>query len=78
MRERYFNCCYDYRRKSQDMDSQDINKISNKAKSETEAFINQHLNDRAKGWPKSCLSDPNYADYFQKEQDKNVRYQKCS
>ncbi|MHC4206779.1 MAG: hypothetical protein ACYSTT_19160 [Planctomycetota bacterium] len=60
------------------MDSQDIIKISDKAKKEAEAFINQHLNDKAKGWPKSCLSDPNYAEYFQKEQDKNIRYQKCS
>ncbi len=37
------------------MDSQDIIRISRKAKNETEAFINRHLNDRAKGWPKLCL-----------------------
>jgi hypothetical protein len=60
------------------MDSQDLNKIGHKAKSETEAFINQHLNDRAKGWPKNGLSCPNYAEYFQQEQDKNIKYQKCS
>ena len=60
------------------MDSQDINNIGHKAKSETEAFINRHLDDRAKGWPKNCLSDPNCAEYFQKEQGKNIRYQKCS
>jgi hypothetical protein len=60
------------------MDSQELNKTSDKAKSETEAFINQHLNDRAKGWPKSCLSNPNYDEYLQKELDKNIKYQKCS
>jgi len=37
------------------MDSQDIIRTSCKAKNETEAFINSHLNDRAKGWPKLCL-----------------------
>jgi len=37
------------------MDSQDIIRISRRAKNETEAFINRHLNDRAKGWPKLCL-----------------------
>ena len=37
------------------MDSQDIIRISRKAKNETEAFINRHLDDRAKGWPKLCL-----------------------
>jgi hypothetical protein len=57
------------------MDSQDINKIGNKAKNETEAFINRHLNDRAKGWPKTCLYGPNYADYCQEGQVKNVKYQ---
>jgi len=50
------------------MDSQDIIKIGHKAKSETEAFINQHLNDRAKGWPKNCLCGPNYAEYCQEGQ----------
>jgi len=38
------------------MDSQDVMKIRHKAKSETEAFINRHLNDGAKGWPKLCPS----------------------
>ncbi len=37
------------------MDSQDIIKVGHKAKRETEAFINRHLDDRAKGWPKLCL-----------------------
>jgi len=38
------------------MDAQDLIKIGRKAKSETEAFINRNLNDRAKGWPKLCFS----------------------
>ncbi len=33
------------------MDSQDVTKISHEAKRETEAFINNHINDEAKGWP---------------------------
>ena len=33
------------------MDSQDVAKISHEAKRETEAFINNHINDQAKGWP---------------------------
>ena len=50
------------------MNSQDLINISHKAKSETEAFINRHLNDRAKGWPKSCLCEPEYTQYRQDEQ----------
>jgi len=37
------------------MNSQDIISIGRKAKSETEDFINRHLNDRAKGWPVNSL-----------------------
>ena len=33
------------------MDSQEVAKISHKAKRETEAFINHYMNDQAKGWP---------------------------
>lgn len=44
------------------MDAQDIIKVSRNAKSETEAFINRHLNDRAKGWPKLCFCDSFYAE----------------
>jgi hypothetical protein len=33
------------------MDTQDIINMGHKAKSETEDFINRHLNNRAKGWP---------------------------
>jgi len=57
------------------MDSQDLIQIGHKAKSETEAFINRHLNDSAKGWPKTSLSSPDYADYRRQEQVKNVKYQ---
>jgi hypothetical protein len=52
------------------MDSQDLIKIGDRAKNETEAFINRHLNDLAKGWPKSGLDGPNYADYSREEQAK--------
>ena len=43
------------------MDAQDIIKVGRKAKSETEAYINRYLNDRAKGWPKLCFCDSRYA-----------------
>lgn len=39
------------RKRSKAMDSQDVTKISHEAKRETEAFINNHINDQAKGWP---------------------------
>jgi len=50
------------------MDSQDLIKISHKAKSETEAFINRHLNDRAKGWPKNYLYGTAYTQFHQEQQ----------
>jgi len=50
------------------MDSQDLVKIGSRAKSETEAFINRHLNDRAKGWPKSCLCGEANTQYSQEQQ----------
>ena len=43
------------------MDTQDIVNIGRRAKSETEAFINRHLNDRAKGWPKTTFWGSTYA-----------------
>jgi len=43
------------------MDAKDLIKLGHKAKSETEAFINRYLNDRAKGWPKLCFCDSFYA-----------------
>jgi hypothetical protein len=40
------------------MDTQDTIKIRYKAKTETEAFINRHLNDGAKGWPRLYADRP--------------------
>jgi len=37
------------------MDTQDTINLGHKAKYETEDYINRHLNDHAKGWPKLCL-----------------------
>ena len=53
--------------RSKAMDSQDAAKISHKAKRETEAFINNYINDHAKGWPKLCHSGPVNAVYSQKK-----------
>jgi len=50
------------------MDSQDLIIIGHRAKSETEAFINRHLNDRAKGWPKNFLCSAAYTQYRQEQQ----------
>jgi hypothetical protein len=50
------------------MNSQDLINISQKAKCETEAFINRHLNDRAKGWPKNRFCRPAYTQYRQDQQ----------
>jgi hypothetical protein len=50
------------------MDSQDVINIRRKAKSETEAFINRHLNDGAKGWPKLCPGRSAYASLRQAQQ----------
>jgi hypothetical protein len=52
------------------MDAQDLIKISRKAKSETEAFINRYLNDRAKGWPKLCFCDSLYAEARRQQHQK--------
>ena len=43
------------------MDAQELIRIGRKAKTETEAFINRYLNDKAKGWPKLCFCDSLYA-----------------
>jgi hypothetical protein len=57
------------------MDSQDIIRISRKAKNETEAFINRHLDDRAKGWPKLCLCrSTNAWSEQRRESQKSTRY----
>ena len=55
------------------MDSKDIIVISQRAKSETEAFINCHLDDHAKGWPKISLSGLNDTRY--KQQQKSKKFQ---
>lgn len=41
------------------MNEHDTMVIGHRAKLETEAFINEHLNDPAKGWPKTCLCNHN-------------------
>jgi hypothetical protein len=52
------------------MDTQDIINMGRKAKSETEAFINRHLNDQAKGWPKSSFWGSSYGE---SRQDRRLR-----
>jgi len=49
------------------MDSQDLVKIGSRAKNETEAFINRHLNNRSKGWPKNYLRGEAYTQYLQEQ-----------
>jgi hypothetical protein len=49
------------------MDSQDTARISHKAKRETEAFINNYINDRAKGWPILCPYGSVNTGYSQKK-----------
>ncbi len=50
------------------MESRDSGMISRDARREMEDFINQHLDDKAKGWPRSSLSseDSSGADPVQK------------
>ena len=47
------------------MNTQDIIKIGHKARIETEAFINQYINDEAKRWPTICHCDPAHNGYHQ-------------
>ena len=49
------------------MNSQDITRIAYKAKRETEAFINNYINDRAKGWPVLCRCGSACSGYHQEE-----------
>ena len=49
------------------MNSQDIARIGYKAKRETEAFINNYFNDRAKGWPVLCRCGSACSGYHQEE-----------
>ena len=37
------------------METKDALKLGHRAKKETEDFINRHLGNNAKGWPKLCL-----------------------
>jgi len=50
------------------MNTQDIIKIGLKARIETEAFINQHINDKAKRWPTICHCGPVDTGYHQAPQ----------
>ncbi|NQT00421.1 MAG: hypothetical protein HQ580_00205 [Planctomycetes bacterium] len=50
------------------MNTQDIIKIGHKARIETEAFINQHINDEAKRWPIICHCGPAQGGYHQARQ----------
>ena len=49
------------------MNSQDIARIGYKAKRETEAFINNYINDSAKGWPVLCRCGSACNEYHQEE-----------
>jgi hypothetical protein len=49
------------------MNTQDIINMGRKAKSETEDFINRHLNDRAKGWPLNSLWNTTYDETGQEQ-----------
>ena len=55
-------------RKSEIMNTQDIIKIGHKARIETEAFINQYINDEAKRWPIICHCGPAHSDFQQTQQ----------
>jgi len=50
------------------MNTQDIIKIGHKARIETEAFINQYINDEAKKWPTICNCSPAQGGYHQARQ----------
>ena len=42
------------RKRYKAMESHEAARIGHKAKRETEAFINNYLNDQDKGWPRVC------------------------
>ncbi|MEJ2701766.1 MAG: hypothetical protein P8Z79_04930 [Sedimentisphaerales bacterium] len=50
------------------MNTPDTIKIRYRAKIETETFINRHLNDGAKGWPRLCAVRPVGTSTAQKQQ----------
>jgi hypothetical protein len=49
------------------MDSREAVELANKAKRETEAFINNYINDHAKGWPILCPYGTTNTEYGQKK-----------
>jgi hypothetical protein len=49
------------------MDSREAAGTGDKAKRETEAFINNHIDDHAKGWPILCPHGPVNTEYSQKK-----------
>ena len=55
------------------MESKDIIVISQRAKSETENFINRHLDDHAKGWPKVSLCGSDNTRYKQQQKSKKLQ-----
>lgn len=52
------------------MDSHEAARLGHKAKRETEAFINNYINDEDKGWPKVCNSGSFSNNH---RQQKNIR-----
>ena len=54
--------------KGRGMNSEDTDIVGHKARREMEDFINQHLHDRAKGWPVSCRFGPDYTGPRQAQQ----------
>jgi hypothetical protein len=52
------------------MNSQDPAKVGHKARRETEAFINNYINDQAKGWPVISHRGSVYTGYRKEKQVK--------
>jgi hypothetical protein len=50
------------------MDPKDMNNRGLRAKSETENFINNNLNDGSKGWPTLYLRGPGHAGHHREQQ----------
>lgn len=53
------------------MNTQDFIKIGNKARIETEAFINRYINDEAKRWPIICHCTSAHTGYHRFQQIRN-------
>jgi hypothetical protein len=71
MKEQIFAKLYE-RLRIPAMDSQEVIKVGHEAKRETEAFINRHLNDRDKGWPKLCHCRSANSWSSQRQQDRRL------